>query len=270
MIGKSIHPNRLMYVIRGADHQEYGPVSAGVLRQWIAERRADSQTLVRETSASEWKTLGSLPEFNQVQPQFETPPAARSESKGLAVASLGLGILGVLCLGPITGIPALILGIFALSRSRHQPGRDHGTGFAVAGITLGLASFIFILIMAGMLLPALAKAKDKARSIHCLNNLKQIGLASTIYSNDHVGALPADLTYLSQVGFDPAILWCPSDSAKSPAQSWDDLAAINISYSWQGSGLRDGRYPNFILSHCPIHGHVLQADGSVLSESSRP
>jgi hypothetical protein len=258
-----------MYVIRGADQQEYGPVSAEVLRQWIAERRADSRTLVRETSASEWKTLGSMPEFSRLQPQFEALPAARSESQGLAVASLVLGILGVLCLGPITGIPALILGIFVLSRSRGQPGRDDGTGFAVAGIALGVASFIFILIMAGMLLPAVAKAKDKARSIHCLNNLKQIGLATAIYSNDHAGALVDDLTELQEVGFDPVILWCPSDSAKSPALSWDDLTVSNISYSWQGSGLRDDRYPNFILSHCPIHGHVLQADGAVRSASSR-
>lgn len=47
-----------------------------------------------------------------------------------------------------------------------------------------------IAILAGMLLPALAQARDKAKGSSCMNNLKQVTLANIMYANDHAVLAP--------------------------------------------------------------------------------
>ena len=97
-----------MYKIIGVDGQQYGPVSAGEIRRWIAGNRVKAQTLAQMEGASEWKPLGSFsefaPELKVMPPPMVPPPTVTSR----ASSKIPAGILGIL-LGSL-GIHKFILG----------------------------------------------------------------------------------------------------------------------------------------------------------------
>jgi prepilin-type N-terminal cleavage/methylation domain-containing protein/prepilin-type processing-associated H-X9-DG protein len=75
-----------------------------------------------------------------------------------------------------------------------------------------------IAILAGLLMPALSQAKQKANRVKCLNHMRQLGLSLTLYAGDYDGEFPPRrrrapqwMDDLKPYYVDSQILKCPSD-----------------------------------------------------------
>ena len=108
-----------------------------------------------------------------------------------------------------------------------------------------------------------AVAQDKARSIQCVSNMKQIGLAARMWANDHKEVMPPDFLTMQNELNTPKILICPSDTTRTKVNSWNEFSPANASYEFLVPNVSEREAPQTIMTRCPIHGHVGLLDGSV-------
>ena len=103
---------------------------------------------------------------------------------------------------------------------------------------------------------SLGQARDRGRSIACVNNLKQLGLAARIYANDNQEWLPAGVVAMSNELGTPKVLACPADPAHTPAADWSGYSAANLSYEFLAPACSNVEPQRGVVFRCGVHGHV--------------
>jgi len=118
-------------------------------------------------------------------------------------------------------------------------------------------------IAAGMLLPALTQARSKARSVNCMGNLKQLGVAVFMCADENGGKLPEEREEMGKYLGDGKVWHCPAKKKGG--------ALVDTDYLYFGTGLKlaDIRAPSSTVLMCDKPGNhgktinVLFADGHV-------
>lgn len=103
----------------------------------------------------------------------------------LAIAAFVLAVLGPFTLG-VTIVPAIVLGFISTVIINKSGGRLAGSALSAAVIVI---SFI-LLLLGGILMPALLNARQTALREACARNLSLIGKAMHIYAKDYDGQFP--------------------------------------------------------------------------------
>jgi len=141
---------------------QFGPLDLETLRTWVQQRRITPNDFVYSPETKTWTPAASVPQL------------------------AGLFPLGAAAPAPFPGAPLQV----------------EKKGVNVALIVVAAVGVLVLVILAGMLVPALARARESAHRVACLSNMKQAGLAMMQHGEDHEGYYPWHLG-----GSDPREAW---------------------------------------------------------------
>ena len=164
-----------MYHIVGGDDQKHGPVDEAKIREWIAEGRANGQSMTCKVGDTEWRQLSEYPEFaSEFGSSTPAPPPLAVPSKGEGDATGGLipyknkhaligyymsvGGLIMMCipvLGLIYTISVVVMGVKGLKNAKANPqvkGQVHSWIAIIGGSLETIVAVITLIGMIGAML----------------------------------------------------------------------------------------------------------------------
>ena len=164
--------------------------------------------------------------MTEIPPIHETPPALGqvqavetvAPGKGMAITAMILGIVSIVfCLGPLAGIPAIVLSIIVLAKNKA------GKGMAIAGLTTGGLGLILGAIILGIFVIGhsvntmfeellIELPPNDNDQLVCYENLEYIGTAAAMYSVRNQDVYPPTLQHIIDSGQSEDILQCPSEN----------------------------------------------------------
>ncbi len=162
-----------------------------------------------------------------------SPARAAELRKGMAVASLILGILSILtlsCLG-IGALTGLVLGIVALVRASKEPAVYGGKGMAIGGIVtsgIGVLMMPFAL-MAAIAIPSLLRARISANESMAIGDIRTMISAQAAYQSANGGHYEGRLACLTT----PADGCIPDYPATGPTFLDPQLTSLNPKSGYQ-------------------------------------
>lgn len=123
-------------------------------------------------------------------------------------------------------------------------------------------------ILAGMLLPAVAAARERARRTRCMSNLSQVGKAVKLYSMDNYEQFPTNFfPGMSGYADNPKLYKCPSDT-RSPATAFtqaewkEQNCSYALVYEANNLHLTEGS-PSVLMHACDKDGGQAAGEGIV-------
>jgi len=169
--------------------------------------------------------------------------------------------------------------IFTRNRAFRNRVSVHHAGRLRAFTLIELLVVVAIIgILASLLLPVLARAKERARRVKCVSNLHEYGIACMMYANDNADKLPrmingywpwdvsvetADL--LTQNGVQRGILYCPSFSSQDTDALWGGTNG------YLGLGYRGTGYANTFPGGSQNHGLIAtNVNPSIIPTNNMP
>jgi prepilin-type processing-associated H-X9-DG protein len=178
---------------------QFGPVDLSTVQQWAQQRRLTPNDFVYNPEAGAWVPAGGLPQLAGYFP-LRTPGGVQPPGGPQALGGY-----------QPPGGPRPVAGPYPGAPMRAEK-RGTNSGCVIGAVVAAVVGFIGLAILAGMLLPALARAREQARRASCLSNIKQLGLAAKQYTQDFNHVYP----------------W--RKAVDSPKDAWCDLGLLYPNY----------------------------------------